>query len=324
MSTSNSVMNSKMEHMECTLERKSVEEESSVLTLEEGTLAGTCLNMKAPEELQSVEKSLTPERNPYIRLDPETEQNISNPSLEINVNIDPKALEEMEEYYSALEKSGILAAYENALFLVSKKGPGPAELRDFIAKEIENFGRRWKSGVVDKNRYSSSQATQKIQKGIRADMYYDIEYQKAKEVAEKKRLEEERRAEQEAARIKRENDIRMQRIKAESEERRLVEERQRLSELQRAREEEERKLAERLEQDAIRKKEEKEITKEEVSSCIEYLIETICEVESVLAQIIDDTINAESIEIGNGSEKVMAIEEEIKLQQVQKMTNDNE
>ena len=148
--------------------------------------------------------------------------------------------------------------------------------------------------------------------------------QKAKEVAEKKRLEEERRAEQEAARIKRENDIRMQRIKAESEERRLVEERQRLSELQRAREEEERKLAERLEQDAIRKKEEKEITKEEVSSCLEYLIETICEVESVLAQIIDDTINAESIEIGNGSEKVMAIEEEIKLQQVQKMTNDNE
>ena len=52
---------------------------------------------------------------------------------------------------------------ERKMSLVAKKGPMPKNVREFIAKEIELFGRRWESGVTNKKRYQLSPSNKKKQ-----------------------------------------------------------------------------------------------------------------------------------------------------------------
>ena len=114
-----------------------------------------------------------------------------------NFRINEGEFRNVQTKIDKLEELGVLAAYEHALLLVAKKGPLPNEVREFIAKEIELFGRRWTSGVTNKSRYMASPSNKKKQVQAHHDYFFTIKGNEAIENAERKRkvkLEEARLA----------------------------------------------------------------------------------------------------------------------------------
>ncbi len=70
-----------------------------------------------------------------------------------------------------LARTGVIFAYETALLAAAKKKDLKAtELLEFVAKKIENFGRQWESGYINKERYLSP--TRKLQ---RQPQHYDTQ-----------------------------------------------------------------------------------------------------------------------------------------------------
>ncbi len=65
-------------------------------------------------------------------------------------------MEREKEMVTELAQSGVTFAYETALLAAAKKKDLRAtELLEFVAKKIENFGRQWNSGYINKDRYLS-------------------------------------------------------------------------------------------------------------------------------------------------------------------------
>ena len=60
------------------------------------------------------------------------------------------------EMVSVLAETGIVFAYEKALLAAAKnKHLKPVDLISFVAKQIENFGRQWEAGYINRDRYLS-------------------------------------------------------------------------------------------------------------------------------------------------------------------------
>ena len=65
-------------------------------------------------------------------------------------------LQQEREMINELARTGVIFAYEKALLAAAKKKDLRAtELLEFVAKKIENFGRQWESGYINKERYLS-------------------------------------------------------------------------------------------------------------------------------------------------------------------------
>ena len=103
--------------------------------------------------------------------------------------VDDNEFQNVHSKINKLEELGVMAAYENALLLVAKKGPLPKDVREFIAKEIELFGRRWNSGVTNKGRYKTSPSNKKKQIYEQHKSFVEIKRNEAIEIAEQTRLQ---------------------------------------------------------------------------------------------------------------------------------------
>ena len=71
----------------------------------------------------------------------------------------PKAA--TENYEKRLVNSGILAAFESAMMDAASKKVGSGDLLVFLAKQIEQFGRQWNAGYIDKRRFRKGFRTAK-------------------------------------------------------------------------------------------------------------------------------------------------------------------
>ena len=58
-----------------------------------------------------------------------------------------------DNYERRLVNSGILAAFESAMMDAASKKVGAGDLMVFLAKQIEQFGRQWNAGYIDKRRF---------------------------------------------------------------------------------------------------------------------------------------------------------------------------
>ena len=227
----------------------------------------------------------------------EVVEEVEIPENKRKVEVPQRDLEALNGYHQQLEEMGILAAYENAIMMVGKKGPRPSSLREFVAKEFELFGRRWNSGVVNKNRYTEiSTNTRKRQRARRELMYKEIKQKEMEELERKRQREEEerRRREEEAQRIAEE--IRGKKERRLAEEKRLERERELIEAKKREEEKFKREEEERLKREE-ELAEQRRVEKEQEEKCQqamaeikeiakELVVDVICEVDALLQNVI--------------------------------------
>ena len=58
-----------------------------------------------------------------------------------------------ENYENRLVSSGILAAFENAMIMAAAKNIAAGDMLVYLAKQIEQYGRQWDAGYIDKRRF---------------------------------------------------------------------------------------------------------------------------------------------------------------------------
>jgi hypothetical protein len=91
--------------------------------------------------------------------DKSIKNNNDNALLSRNNALSPKAA--TENYEKRLVNSGILAAFESAMMDAASKKVGSGDLLVFLAKQIEQFGRQWNAGYIDKRRFRKGFRTAK-------------------------------------------------------------------------------------------------------------------------------------------------------------------
>jgi hypothetical protein len=141
-------------------------------------------NIPFPETKSGTSDEIPDVAKTYKRLLSEKPIVTAPPNFKVNEN----EFHNVQSKINKLEDLGVIAAYENALLLVAKKGPMPNEVREFIAKENELFGRRWNSGVTSKSRYKLSPSNKKKQIYSHHKSFVEIKRGEAIKLAEETRL----------------------------------------------------------------------------------------------------------------------------------------